>query len=180
MHIGFSWIVGLLCVGSLWLNVCMCLSWCCVDKSHPLSLCAYRAAVKMVSSLFRWPLWGGAPSINNLQKGSHCGGLLGLNSLGSIYCDGLCLAFSLCLYVTLLRSLSPAGPRARQSALQTAWQLHNILCSSPGLFLWAAPPPSCCCWVPQVRFAAAPFFLISHVFMRISSSPPPLLSCPAL
>lgn len=80
-------------------------------------------------------LWGFAPCVKSPEKGSHCGGLLWLNSLCAVYCDGLCLILSLCLCAFLPLSLSSAAPRARHSALQPAWQLHNALCLLLALFL---------------------------------------------
>lgn len=69
-------------------------------------------------------------------------------------------------------SLSPAAPRARQSALQPAWQLHNVLCFPPVLFLRAPHSPP----LLPVLLLGSPgslhcSTLLAHLFMRNSSTP---------
>lgn len=107
-----------------------------------------------------------APCIESPEKDSRFGGLLRLNSLGSIYCDALCFVLSLCLSL-LLSLLRPPGPdRVHCSLHGNCIMLH--LCVSVSL----------CCWVPQVHCAAAPS---SHVFMHCLStapSPPHLFNTP--
>lgn len=50
-----------------------------------------------------------APCIESPEKDSHCGGLLRLNSLGSIYCDALCFVLSLCLSLCCFLFCGPQG-----------------------------------------------------------------------
>lgn len=111
---------------------------------------------------------GFAPCIKSPEKGSRCGGLLWLNSLGSLYCDRLCLALPLCLCVSLSLFLSSAAPRARQSALQPAWKLHN---APPALFL-LAPLPSCAV-AGFPRFTLLQHPPLSFIYAQLQKPPPP-------
>lgn len=140
------------------------------------------AAVRRVSSLFLW-LCGAVHYVLRVhRKALTVGAYYGWIPWAlSIVIGSVSLSHSVSESLSL--SLSPAAPRARQSALQPAWQLHNALCFPPVLFLRGAPSPPplllwCCCWVPKVHCASAPYFLISVCTAPAASLPYP--SCPAL
>lgn len=118
--------------------------------------------------------WGCAPCIKSPEKGSRCGGLLWLNSLGSVYCDELCLALSLrvCLAPSL-SLLQPPGPDRVHCSLHG----NCIMLSVPILLSFSELPTP-----PHSSYAVAVFFmfpLLQHppliLFMHNSLPAHPVL-----